>query len=209
MSLPNPCWFLALVAPVLGMAEVSKDPPGRIAVYLGVEQQASAQSLDQMKREVETLLSPAGIRVDWRFIEQGRNAEVDHSHLYVLRMRGNCTTERIHLLFSELGPYGDVIALGSASTVDHQIQPFGRLECDPLRRSLAASLRGESPNKRDAVFGKVLGRVMAHELFHMMTGQTKHSDHGLFQSSQKVRDLATRSFSFTPAEQRALRVAVQ
>lgn len=204
----NPRWFLALALPALACAEVYPEPAS-IAVYLGVDQQSSTSSLNGMKREVEALLKPAGIRIDWRYIDQANTIEEDHGNLYVLRVRGTCSTEKLHLLYSELGPYGDVAVLGSASTVGHKVQPFGNVECDPLRRSLATSLRGQPTSKRDDMFGKVLGRVMAHELFHMITGQSKHTDHGLFRSSQNVRDLATRDFQFTPSEARALRASIR
>jgi hypothetical protein len=39
--------------------------------------------------------------------------------------------------------------------------------------------------ERETVFGRALGRVLAHELYHMMTGASKHAEAGVFKASQK------------------------
>lgn len=177
--------------------------PG-IAVYMDFDGRPPSRSIDEMKREVESLLQPSGLHIHWRQLTESGAGE-SFSDLFVFRFQGMCSVETIHLLFSELGPYGDAVVLGAAKTVEKQILPFGSLQCDPIRRSVAPEILGLAHREREAVFGRALGRVMAHELFHMLTKTAKHSDGGLFKAAQRRDDLVARQFTFDEQERSELR----
>lgn len=176
----------------------------RLALYLDVAAEPSAPAMDEMKRQVETLLGPSGVRIDWRLLGDTASRE-SATDLYVIRLRGTCDANRVHVLYSELGPYGEAAILGSTDTVDTRLQPFGQLECDNLRLSLARDLRTVAQPDRDALFGRALGRVLAHELFHMITGTSHHAKAGLFKAGHSRRELLAATFAFDPAEQEQLR----
>jgi len=179
----------------------------RVAVYTNFESHPSERSMNEMKREVEALLQPAGLHVDWRSLDSASGESF--SDLYVVHFRGHCLVDRFHLLFSELGPYGDTVVLGATKTVDERIQPFGSLECDPIRRSITPRILGLAHPEREAVFGRALGRVLAHELYHMMTKSAKHAHAGVFKASHKRDDLLSERFAFEQKEQSELRRIAQ
>jgi hypothetical protein len=175
---------------------------GSLGVFLDFDVDPSAESVAAMKQEVETLLAPSGIRLDWRTLDE-RGAE-EFADLVVMRFHGRCDTQGIQILFSELGPYGEAMIFGSAATESGRVQPFGALACDHLRKSVARQLAGQAA--RDEVFGRAMGRVVAHELYHMLTGEKEHSSHGVFRASQRAAELLAPGFQFTPREQGRLRM---
>jgi hypothetical protein len=65
------------------------------------------------------------------------------------------------------------------------------------------------PSLRDEIFGRVLGRVLAHEIGHYMLRSRQHAPYGLMQSLQFADDLVAPSrhrFTLTPAEAARLEV---
>lgn len=200
IKLFHPLLLMALFA--IPPAVYSQALPS-VAVYMNFESRPSDRSVGEMKREVEALLEPAGLHIDWRSLDAA--AGESFSDLYVFHFRGRCQVDQIQLLFSELGPYGDTVVLGAAKTVDERVQPFGSLECDPIRKSITPRILGLAHPEREAVFGRALGRVLAHELYHMMTGYSKHAQSGVFKASHKRDELTSERFAFEQKEQTELR----
>jgi hypothetical protein len=50
-----------------------------------------------------------------------------------------------------------------------------------------------------------LGRVVAHEMYHMLAGTTAHADGGVARSFHTRRDLTGPEFHFTARESKMLR----
>lgn len=165
----------------------------------------SAKSLEAMKREVESLITPAGIRINWRDLQEADRGE-SFNDLFVLRFTGRCESP-VPVLFSELGPYGEATMLGEARTVNQEIQPFGQVACDSLRSLLTPAVR--TSKDKEQIMGRAMGRVVAHELFHMMTKTSKHSSNGVFQASHKTPDLLKDSFAFAESDRETLRKSAQ
>ncbi|MBL8216771.1 MAG: hypothetical protein JNK87_38985 [Bryobacterales bacterium] len=157
-----------------------------------------------MRAEVEALLDSTGLLLDWRLLGTQTGTEV-HTNLYVIRFRGHCHTRDLRVLYSELGPYGDPTILGLSHTSDNNILPFGQIDCDNVRRSIAAAALSREESQREAVLGRALGRVFAHELFHMMTGRSGHSRKGVFKASQRREDLTSARLEFETGELEELR----
>jgi hypothetical protein len=108
-------------------------------------------------------------------------------------------------VFSELGPYGEPMVLGLSHTSDRTILPFGQIDCENVRRSIATAAATRSEAQRDAILGRALGRVFAHELFHMMTGRADHSRKGVFKAAQRRDDLISERLEFHADELEELR----
>ncbi|MBL8229636.1 MAG: hypothetical protein JNL98_14195 [Bryobacterales bacterium] len=176
-----------------------------VAVYMDFAEKPSASSIQAMQREVESLLKPAGLQLHWRDANEGNMGREDFTDLYVFRFNGRCHMDGVQFLFSELGPYGETVVLGTSKTVNHEILPFGSVECDPIRRSVTPAVIGRAHPRREQVLGRAMGRVLAHELFHMMTRRSKHSESGVFRDSQRTEYLVADEFGFDPAEEAELR----
>lgn len=183
--------------PARVFAEGAREEAGSapIAIYMSFDGAHSGQAVEAMEREVQSLTKSSGFVLQWRSLDAPRETET-FSDLMVVRFHGKCNMEGVQLLFSELGPEMEGGALGSTRTSDHQVLPFSELECDRIRRSIAPLTLGNSPEEREALLGRAMGRVLAHELFHVFAGTEKHGHEGVSKTSYSRNDLTAERFEF-------------
>ncbi len=55
-------------------------------------------------------------------------------------------------------------------------------------------------NEREGAYGRALGRVLAHELYHIFGNTTHHASEGVAKESYTVQDLLTEEFQFEAKE---------
>jgi hypothetical protein len=55
------------------------------------------------------------------------------------------------------------------------------VECDRVRGTLGEAHIAGTAEERDVLYGRALGRVLAHELFHILSGSKAHSKQGVMQ----------------------------
>ena len=168
-------------------------PP--IAVFMSFDAGSSPRAVEAMKQEVESLVRPSGFELSWRSLDSPRMEE-SFSDLVVVRFHGSCHMQGIQLIFSELGPESAGGVLGSTKVTDGQVLPFSELECDRIRRSIAPLIIGNSPDERESLLGRAMGRVLAHELFHIFADTGKHGREGVAKASHSRKDLVSGSFAF-------------
>lgn len=180
-------------APVL--AEGAQTVTAPIAIYVSFDGSHSEYGVDAMKREVESLTKPSGFNLHWRSLD-GVRVEETFADLMVVKFHGKCNMDGIQLLFNELGPEGEGGALGSTKTSNGQVLPFSELECDRIRRSIAPLAVGYSREDREALLGRAMGRVLAHELFHVFANTDKHGYDGVTKTSYSRKDLVAEGFEF-------------
>jgi hypothetical protein len=185
----------SLIVPACIFAEGVQTGSAPIAIYMSFDGAHSGQAVDAMKREVQSLTKSSGFVLRWRSLNDPREGET-FSDLMVVKFHGKCNMDGIQLLFSELGPEGEGGALGSTRTSDHQVLPFSELECDRIRRSIAPLTLGNSPEERESLLGRAMGRVLAHELFHVFAGTEKHGHEGVAKTSYSRSDLTAERFEF-------------
>ncbi len=63
---------------------------GSVGVYLKLADEPNARILQHMRKEVAHLLSPTGVRLDWRFMSDARLHE-EFQSVVVARLDGRCT----------------------------------------------------------------------------------------------------------------------
>ncbi len=80
------------------------------------------------------------------------------------------------------------VALASTHLSGGHIIPFADVECDRIRSSLR-SAHAESGNTGNLLFGRAMGRVLAHELHHIIDRTRAHTPHGITRKSLSPRDL--------------------
>ncbi len=161
-----------------------------ITVFVDFENQPSQESVAQMKTEVAAILAPSGLSLNWLSLNN-RNSAESFPDLVVVKFRGTC---QVHnpAMDSELGPAMEHIPLASTAVEDGHVLPFSDVRCDEIRRFLAPELAGTNPPKRESMYGKALGRVVAHELYHMLAATEKHGKAGVARQSHSRRDLTDR-----------------
>lgn len=167
-------------------------PP--VTVFLDFEKQPSAATLADMEREVATILAPSGVRLAWRLLDEPRVNE-SFADLVVVRFKGTCESAAASY-FSELGPYGEGAALASTKISDGHVLPFSEVRCDQIRRYIGP---------RDGILGRAMGRVVAHELYHIFAGTVKHGSDGVARSFQTRKELVSDDFALHPKDSVKLR----
>ena len=157
-----------------------------------------------MKKEVDELLKPAGLSLDWRLTKDNRGNE-PFAGLVVLKFKGECKAEGAYDVSNAFGSAGESDTLGSTK-VDHgHVLPYSDIECDQVRKALAYLGPGAGQKERQRALGLALGRVVAHELYHILASTTHHASKGLAQASHSFDDLvSSEKLAFTEDDLRAM-----
>jgi len=157
-----------------------------LTVFLDFEEGQSARSVAEMKAESERLLAASGVSVDWRPVDRFQPGE-SFPKLAIVKFKGRCA----------LTPFAPPLAeeetpLGFTYSTDGTITPFSEVECDRVRGTLLQAHVAGTAEERDLLYGRALGRVLAHELFHILSGSQAHTKHGVTQkylsAAKLVRD---------------------
>lgn len=147
-----------------------------------------AASVEVMKKEVDDLLKPAGLSLDWRLIKENHGNE-PFAGLVVLKFKGECKAEAAYDLPSNFGTAGEDETLGSTK-VDHgRVLPYSEVECDQVRKALSYLGPGAGQKERQRAMGMAMGRVVAHEIYHILASTTQHASKGLAKASHSLEDL--------------------
>src|SRR5260370_8239672 len=99
-------------------------------------------------------------------------------------------------MLGEVGAGGDGVGGGSNKGGEGTVRPFSDVEFNRIRRSIAPLALGSSIEEREALLGRAMGRVLAHELFHVFANTEKHGHEGVTKTSYSRKDLVAESFEF-------------
>jgi len=165
----------------------------QVTIFMQFREGVSEEALDQMELEAAAIMQPVGVDVDWRFLHDDNNYD-RVSELVVAKFHGLCEMEL------SLPPLQTGGALGWTHTTDGEVLPFTNVECDRIRRFIDPLVRGESWLEREQALGRAMGRVIAHELYHILTNTTRHSPDGVAKSSYTPQELVSDGLEFGSAE---------
>lgn len=148
-----------------------------LTVLFQFDEKHSAESLAVMKQELQSLMT--GVEVDWRLLDDLRAGE-SFEDLVVVKFRGTCQMEAVPpFLIDERGP----AALAFTHTSDGMVLPFSEVACDKVRLTIRSAMHGDDFRHADALLGRALGRVLAHELHHVMENTQGHEKNGVNRSA--------------------------
>src|SRR6185312_2773429 len=88
------------------------------------------------------------------------------------------------------------LELAATSVIGAEILPFGSLECHTLNDLIGASLFRLAAHQRDQAYGRTLGRVLAHELYHVLAKTNRHTAKGVAKRAHSAEDLMAERFKF-------------
>jgi hypothetical protein len=176
-------------------------PAGELLTVLVGSDHATPAVLQAMEHAAEAALAP-GIQLTWTTTQQLQGTAVS-APLAVIRLSGDCR------------PGGDAQArpaarlpegepLGRTYISDGQVLSTADILCDNVRALVAPDLRGVPMHERDALLGRALGRVLAHELYHIVLRTALHSADGLSRPRQSSADLLAFHDSFAEPASRSL-----
>lgn len=184
------CFLVAVLRP--GLAESGNLPHHRLVVYLKTAPGQPRPPADEMKREVDALMQGAGYSVSWRTTGDFGQDDGDAA-VVVSEFQGICEVPRQGTI---LAPPATGASLASTAVSDGEVLPFIEVDCATVARLLAPALPNEAAARRNFLYGRALGRVVAHELFHALTRTREHDDSGVAKHSFRASDILAEHFEF-------------
>jgi hypothetical protein len=189
--------FCLLAGVFPGRSETRGATFAPITLYTQFQQAPSEDVLEALRDEVESIMAPIGLRFEWRALAQAGGHEVS-AELAVISFKGRCDTVGLmpHSKFEG--------ALGWTHVSDGQILPFTDVSCDRVREFTQSGLLSYRGEDRDEKYGRALGRVLAHELYHIFANTLRHGTGGVSKESYSMQDLLSDDFQFQTKESRML-----
>jgi len=179
--------FAGVLALPPGAQAASKSPsdvtrsPSDVTVILNFEGPGSQISIDTMEREAGLILKSSGLQLGWGMMGQDPHAE--YKDLVVVTFRGSCEFDPWRSQTLEPGPFA------FTHITNGEVMPFAEVNCDRVLSAVRDAMLGRGYAGVDQFIGRALGRVVAHELVHMLTRSTQHRSHGLQQPALSPRQL--------------------
>jgi len=151
----------------------------RVTLVLQFEAQHSESSVNEMKRELQNLMRSSGVELNWRNLNDVSASDTFPS-VVVVTFHGTCAAEPLTAPLPS-----EPVVLAYAHISNGTVIPFADVECDRIRSSLTST-----PGARnELLFGRALGRVLGHELHHIIDRTRAHTQHGISRKSLSARDL--------------------
>ena len=191
-------WFGFALAPLAVCGTQNGTELAPITLYTQFAEQPPAAVRDAMQDEVRTIMAPMGLRFRWMDLAESNGKQVS-IELAVIDFNGRCDVGGLTARDENPG------ALGWTHISDGVILPFANVDCAAVRSFIQRELRDTRLQTRAATFGRALGRVLAHELYHIFANTTRHGSDGVGREYYNVEDLLAAGFQFETRELLALK----
>ena len=173
----------------------------RVGLYADFQHESSAPVRLAIQDELASILIPIGPTPDWRSLAESRGME-RWTTLAVVHFKGHCDLSDLSIY----PPYPWI--MGRTHVSEGAVIPFSEIYCSAIRAFLAPTLASTEPNRRGFLFGRAIGRVLAHELYHILARTRQHGSGGLGEAFYTPQELAADDFDFQDKEVRRIRVTL-
>jgi hypothetical protein len=187
--------FLMLGAAILRAAPVlagSSFAP--VTAVVIPEGRYSRVAIREMGREAAHILKKTGVSLRWRI---GAPAQSVDGLLVVVKLMGRCDMDGSSA-FLVPGP------LGWSHESSGVVLPFSNLACDNIRGAVESTLVAGNSVRGNYLLGRAMGRVLAHELYHIMADTAEHGQGGVAQAALSARELTSGQMEFRPPDVQAI-----
>jgi mono/diheme cytochrome c family protein len=164
---------------------------GPAAIYTDFDAEPAPAVLQALQDEVDSLMVPNGLHFTWRSLPD--DSLTTWTDLAVVKFSGRC--EVLPLANSRR-----VQRLGWTNVSDRVVQPFAEIDCDAIQAFISRDVSVNLPRTRDLLFGRAVGRVVAHELLHIFAETATHSGHGVDHPTLTVQQLLADHLQFAELE---------
>lgn len=154
----------------------------------------SQVAVREMGREAAHILKRSGLALRWRV---GAPAQSVNGLLVVVKLLGRCDMDGSPA-FLVPGP------LGWSSAVDGTILPFSDLACDNIRGAVQTAISDGNVVRGNVLLGRAMGRVLAHEVYHIVADTSQHSHDGVTRAALSPRELTSGELQMQRSESRAM-----
>jgi hypothetical protein len=188
----RPFLSTALLSVAMASTAAAAVPPSTLTIVLDFKGPHSDRSVAEMKREFENVMKDTGLTFGWWL--RGDPEPESVSHLVLVKFKGKCLLEPVGYLYDERGP------LGVTYTLDGAVQPFAEVACDQVTATVRSAMFGGDFGRADLLFGRALGRVLAHEVVHMLARSGSHGKQGVEKPALSGDDLIAPDLRLSPAD---------
>src|SRR5262249_47452771 len=130
-----------------------------LALYTEPARGLDSESDRVMRAELQRLLAPAGLQIVWRSLDERRSGE-NFELVVVSSFEGSCAA-------GSMPGRPTTTSLADTSISNGHILPFFRVACGRIIQMLGTRVE-------PTVLGRALGRVIAHELYHIVAETKDH-----------------------------------
>jgi hypothetical protein len=170
------CAAISAAAPFL-----AAEPSTQLTAVVLPDGRYSKVAFREMGREAAHILKQSGVALR---LHLGVPPQSVSGMLVVVRLVGQCDMDGSQA-FLVPGP------LGWAHEVDGTVLPFSDLACDNLRGAVGSAIAGGSQLGGNVLLGRAMGRVLAHELYHIVADTSVHGRDGVAQAAFTTRQLTS------------------
>lgn len=163
-----------------------------ITIVLDFDGPHSEKTVVEMKREFEGIVKDTPIKVGWRTRQEAQHESA--ANLMVVHFKGKCVIEPVPYLYDERGP------MAFTYSTDGVVQPFSEVACEKVTTAVRSAMFGGDFAKADLLLGRALGRVLAHEVVHMMTASGAHGHDGVTRRSLSGNQLIAPELRLAPED---------
>jgi len=176
--------LLLLLCPIFLFAEKKE-----VTIVMQFAEGFSPQALQEMQLEAERIVKKVGVNLAFKHRHEA--AQETFNDLIFFKMSGRCEMDSFPVILDERGP------LAFTFTTDGRILPFGEVKCDRLRDSIKTAMSGADYSQGNQLLGRAMGRVLAHELYHMFAQSKGHAKSGVARESLSARQLISDKLDFS------------
>ncbi|MBX9601269.1 MAG: hypothetical protein K2X35_09700 [Bryobacteraceae bacterium] len=156
-----------------------------VELVLSFERPPAAQTVQAMRQETESQMSAAQIDLEWRKGKRPGKLSPGQADRVYVSFRGSCDA----VDSGEDALPVRTRRLAAAKVKDGHVLPIVEVECENVAAMVA---RADFLKRRHAV-GIALGKVLAHELYHVLLESAGHSTRGLAKSAIEAHELTGQS----------------
>ena len=129
--------------------------------------------------------------MDWR-VAGDNHGDESFAGLVVLKFKGKCKVENWAQPgeSSTFAP-GETQTLGSTQVANGHVLPFSEVKCDAVKQALCYLRPGANQSEKQKALGLAMGRVVAHEMYHILARTTGHAARGLARAAESLQDLVS------------------
>jgi hypothetical protein len=163
-----------------------------ITIVLDFQGPRSEQSVAEMKREFAGIMKDTAVRFDFRSRSQASQEAL--SDLVLVRFTGKCVLDPVGYLYDERGP------MAFTYSTDGVVQPFSEVACDKVTSAVRSAMSGGDFANADLLLGRALGRVLAHEVVHMLSKSGAHGHTGVTRTALSGSQLIAPELRLEPED---------
>jgi hypothetical protein len=162
-------------------SQAANKSPEDLTVILDFKGPRSQNSIREMEQEARLILNSFGVRLGWALL--GQQPHANYTSVAIVTFRGSC----------EFNPWlSQPLDSGSyafTQLTDGQVEPFAEVNCNRVASAVQDAISGRGYAGAEQMFGRALGRVLAHELVHILTRSVLHASEGVTGPALSPREL--------------------